>query len=1762
MFRFYNTTKMRGPAAGASAPPKRQSAQSRLSLFLLLFLLLPAWSFGQTIILDPLMGQDTAEYGAYGPIQTAKITTSNLSVYDFAGLPTNQLTIVSYGSVEVSKDGVSWSTGGGITLTISDNNVPVTDSVYYRLPNTLDAGSHSNGIGFEAASTSGGMIIPIIVYPIAAYVTPKPVSIYVVAAQGLTASKTYDGNDAIVPTSINGVANLGLNGVISGDDVFLSNPTGGNFVDPQASNTKAGTVYFNNGLAGLQAGNYVLTDNTFPLDAAFSSITKKNVAITATNQTKCYNIAFTGVADNTHFTDTGFVAGEGVATVDLSSVGSGSQAPAGNYPIVPSNAVALPGTDLSNYTITYVNGILKALPKLAVYINTVANQDVCAGNSISLNYTLEGPGLLSADLLISKVDGLITPVDTFHIDNKIAGSSQSVLIPDSLTPNHGGADVKYRLKWLNVTSDSIPCEGITNGQVDVTVHPAPDLAVSYTDSSVCSGSDWTLNLSNPNTLPGAVYKISANYGAATGNIPAAGVTNSFAVSSYTDNLVNNSGAPVVVTYTITTKSTTPGNCDGEYQIISVTVNPNPVLASVVADTVCEGAMTTITLSGLEPNTAYDVEGIISGNINNNGTAGTFSVPGLTGNFTADASGNFSFNYPTVYGDSVVTDYTAQVTKLTYSATGCSVDYSDSNKIGAGVVHPLPSDVFVLNGNSYNNGDSIAICEGSDATVAVTGDASNTYSLYRSDNTTLVVPAGNVGDSTYGFTAQLTDEGIYYLHLESAFGCATVDTFYLKVNPLPVFAVSENGNALSDGDTITYCEGSPMSLVLSGTAADSYTMTLNGTTNIGSGAIGSGINHDFTAALTDAGTYELTVATANGCAITQHFNLIVNPLPTDVFAINGTTVGTVNVESGDTAMACAGSPLTFTVTGNTADSFVLYRGATVVYSGHPGAPAYSFNAAASHSGTYYLYMMNSHGCTVADTFALIVNPLPQAAFVVNGFGVNNGDDLAYCEGSPMSLSLTGTASDAYVLLHGTDTVGVGHPNDPSYHFTAAVSDAGIYYLHLNNIHGCGTVDTYNVTIHPLPADVLEVNGSAVANGDTLTFCESSPVGLSLTGVSTDSFALYHGATLIGQGMVNSAPYNFNAAASDAGTYYMHLISAFGCETVDTIEMVVNPLPTATLTFNTDTLANGASVIACVASPVTLELTGNTSDAYTLLHGADTVGVGHPNDPAFTFDAAMADAGTYYLHLVNQYGCGVVDTFNLDVDARPGFALSIDGFPAVANDSATALDYCINDSITIGVNIDTAYTFNVIVDGAVSAPIPGINSTDVLSMSSFTAGIHSFGIIVTNQNGCDSTMTVYFNVHPLPVYTTMSVTPVTCNGGNTGAFTFQVDNSGVEAEDYTLTIIDIDNGNDTVYTAQAASVAAGGNFMGTQQNLYASNYKVVVSNAFGCGTVDTVVITEPAALALNMTHIDVSCGAVVPDGKLKVKPEGGVTNGGNYSITLNGPGANNAQYTAPGGTYYSINQLSGGIYTVTLTDANGCSLTQTDTIMQPSANIVTTVNGPDTVNMNASASVILSATGAALPVTYTYTVNGGAPQTVTSSASSADVSLTVATGSLGTVLYTVTSVTDAHGNACNTVLGSHSVEVVNVSVVDLRPVIDLTSNSLTTQYNTTDGSIALLNVGNSATSGPITILVSKPSSSIALNFSGATGWTVSQIGNFYQLVSNTVISGNNGFTIIPFTVTLVNSGQYGAYLINASVINGSGGDNNAANNSIKTAVNVSQ
>lgn len=256
--------------------------------------------------------------------------------------------------------------------------------------------------------------------------------------------------------------------------------------------------------------------------------------------------------------------------------------------------------------------------------------------------------------------------------------------------------------------------------------------------------------------------------------------------------------------------------------------------------------------------------------------------------------------------------------------------------------------------------------------------------------------------------------------------------------------------------------------------------------------------------------------------------------------------------------------------------------------------------------------------------------------------------------------------------------------------------------------------------------------------------------------------------------------------------------------------------------------------------------------------------------------------------------------------------------------------------------------------------------------------NYTVVVTDASGCSETATVTVNSSNGPTLTLISSSDVSCFGEEDGS-------AEVEAA-----------GGTPGYTYTWNPGALNG---AVQNGLAAGNYTVSVEDDDGCVTSIQVDIIEPDEIVLNTSSNPSSC--TVDDGSATVNASGGT-------------GALSYSWTPGGETTATINNVGAGIYSVTVTDAEGCSV---------SANVnVSSVNGPLVVidniinptcagELNGSATATVS--GGTTPYTYQWNPSGGNAATASG---------------LGAGTYSVTVTDDA---GCTT--------IEEVTLVDPSPIV---------------------------------------------------------------------------------------------------------------------------
>lgn len=237
----------------------------------------------------------------------------------------------------------------------------------------------------------------------------------------------------------------------------------------------------------------------------------------------------------------------------------------------------------------------------------------------------------------------------------------------------------------------------------------------------------------------------------------------------------------------------------------------------------------------------------------------------------------------------------------------------------------------------------------------------------------------------------------------------------------------------------------------------------------------------------------------------------------------------------------------------------------------------------------------------------------------------------------------------------------------------------------------------------------------------------------------------------------------------------------------------------------------------------------------------------------------------------------------------------------------------------------------------APSGGTNATATgLAASSYTCTI-------TDANNC-SIQQIFSINEPAALAATTSKTDLQCHGSSSGSASVNA-TGGMPPYSY--------------------SWAPTGGSSATAGSLNAGTYTCTITDANGCTLDETFTLAEPPAINIQTHHTNISCIGD-HDGSAGVNVSGG-TPGYTYS------------WAPVSGNDTGISGLGIGVYTCTVTDASGCTATQTIEIFEPDP--LSAVKQQQDIlcfgGNSGIANVIVS--GGTWPYSYLWSPSGGNEET---------------------------------------------------------------------------------------------------------------------------------------------------------------------------------------
>ena len=890
--------------------------------------------------------------------------------------------------------------------------------------------------------------------------------------------------------------------------------------------------------------------------------------------------------------------------------------------------------------------------------------------------------------------------------------------------------------------------------------------------------------------------------------------------------------------------------------------------------------------------------------------------------------------------------------------------------------------------TVNAGTTQTVCAGATVNIGGAPSASGGSGVY----TYLWSPSASVANITAANTTAtpLTSE-TYTLLVTDNQGCSATASVLINVNANPIAQAGAD-------KTLVRCPGDSVIIgdlpaAIGGTGPYTYSWSPAGglSSTTVANPIVKGLNLDR--------NYTLTVTDANGCSSTDAVTVIVqqNTLFANAGPNRAICSGVASCTTLGTATAAIGGTLPY----------------TYVWTGGGLNDSTISNPIACNipTTTYNLFVTDSKGCTSSSSVVVTVNPTPVA---------NAGVDTAICAGSSVQIggNPTATVGNAPFTYQWSPTTGLSAANVSNPLATPTITTT--YNVTVTSSNGCTATDGILVTIRSRPVVNAGADKSLVACvGDTVRL-GAIPVVIS-GGTAPYTYLWSPNANLSSATVQNP----FITGLATTTSYQVVVTDVFGCQGNDFA--IVNVV-SSTLQANAGTASN---VCAGAGSAVNLggapTATGGSSPylyTWAASAGGFTSSLANPT-------VIPTGSTTYYVTVTDSKGCIAVDSITINQNASPSVL--------AGTDTTICSGFC----MTLGNNATsgkTPYQYNW-------TPTLGLNANNIAQPLACPLVTTVYSVLVTDSNGCQATSQINITVRPNPVANagvdqslisclsdTIIIGGTPAASGGTPGYTYTwspatalssanianpritglaltqsysllvTDASGCTATDAVLVTVvpssvsaeagnggQICAGSGNTVTLGGAPTAANGTGpytftwsspstlnLSTIANPIASptatiTYFVTVSDSKGCFAVDsTVVIVNPAPVACAGNDTAICSGAKLRLGCFAT------ASGGTAPYTYlwsNGSQASNPQV--------GVNVTT--IFTVTVTDASGCTASDAITVTvnpNPIANA-----GPDRNVVACSADSVQlggspAASGGSAPFTYLWTPAGGLTDTAAS------------------------------------------------------------------------------------------------------------------------------------------------------------------------------------
>ena len=852
----------------------------------------------------------------------------------------------------------------------------------------------------------------------------------------------------------------------------------------------------------------------------------------------------------------------------------------------------------------------------------------------------------------------------------------------------------------------------------VTVNPVPIVANST--AIICSANAF-------NTIPSNVPSNTTYTWANPTVNPIGAITGTLAQASpqifIGQTLTNPTVNPATVIYTVTPKS---GTCTGNPFLITVTVNPLPVLnnSNTATTAMCSGSTFSFLPLSSTTGTTINWSRIAVTGISNTANQGTNNPNEVLLNTT---TGVLSVNYV-----------------FTLTANSCT--YNQTIPL---TVNPKPVLSSTLNAPTLCSGSTFHYA------YAASLSSSPSFTWTRASVTGISSVASNGTNDPNEVLVNTTNQSVTVIYsytvTDGITGCISLPQL-VRVSVSPVPNISNiSVNSCSGNIFTASSNNAPTGTLYTWTTPVSFSgavVTGGSAITVGQFYVGQALSISGS-----SGVLDYTVTPSNNGCIGTNFHVYVTV----------TTAGTTAQLSNLSPPAiCSGNVFNYSpASSSTVTTYAWARyftnGITPSTNSGTGNPQEMLsNSSTSALIAYYAYTLTSpDGCTNTQQVPVTVNPVTSLSSTLSPLPVCSNTIFSYSPSSSTAATSFSWIRAAVAGISNAAGSGTNNPNELLINTTTSAINVSYVYT-LTPPSGCVNTQTVIVSVSPAPFLSSTLSPPSICSGTSFTYTPTSSTN-SIT-FSWSRAIVSSISNAVGSGVGNPVETLVNTVTSAVTVPYVYTLTANGCTNSQVVNVVVNPAPNIA-NQNTTSCSNSSFSVTPTNVPTGTQYTWSSPSLSpaSSISGGSVQTTAQSSISQFLSNTTLNPATATYTVTPVANGCtGSIFTIAVNVNIITTLSSSLTPAAICSN---TVFSYTPTSNTT-----GTTFSWTRSVVANISNPATsGTNNPNEILINITTLPVTvTYTYALNTPNGCVNTQSVLVVVNPSPILSS-GVPAAICSGG---------------------------------------------------------------------------------------------------------------------------------------------------------------------------------------------------------------------------------------------------------------------------------------------------------------------------------------------------------------------------------------------------------------